>query len=229
MTALNHHFFAISLFIAADLPSWLHLCLIVWICRFARNLFALSSQLCRFAWYVLHRFIPLCQSSVAVFDLRIVFLNRLFAVRIRCWICWILDVLAEIIYKSPIIVWCEEANPMWWLSWITASCEEIGCMFRQCLFHLVTNPMLCGSPTRWTIAQSLPFSIRCHLFFVLALSQIFRPILGWFGNHKMLLIRFEQIGCHSPFILCSPSQSDVVCFWLSHCRFQFTQSLNSRL
>ena len=40
MTALNRHFFAISLFIAADLPSCWHLCLIVWICRFPRNLFA---------------------------------------------------------------------------------------------------------------------------------------------------------------------------------------------
>ena len=42
ITALNRHFYAISLFIAADLPSWRHLCLIVWICCFLRNLFAFS-------------------------------------------------------------------------------------------------------------------------------------------------------------------------------------------
>lgn len=46
ISALNRHFFAISLFIAADLPSWWYLCLIVWICRFPRNQFELSSQLC---------------------------------------------------------------------------------------------------------------------------------------------------------------------------------------
>ena len=42
MTALNRHFFAISLFISADLLSWRHLCIIVWICCFPRNLFAAS-------------------------------------------------------------------------------------------------------------------------------------------------------------------------------------------
>ena len=41
ISALNRHFLAISLFIAADLPSWWYLCLIVWICCFLRNLFAL--------------------------------------------------------------------------------------------------------------------------------------------------------------------------------------------
>ena len=46
ISALNRHFYAISLFIAADLPSWRHLCLIVWICCFPRNLFAFSLPVC---------------------------------------------------------------------------------------------------------------------------------------------------------------------------------------
>ena len=121
MNALNRHFFAISLFIAADLPSWWYLCLIVWICCFPRNQFALSLPVCWFAWYVLHRFIHFGQSKIVACDLRIVFLNLLFAVRIRCGIYWIWDTLAEIIYKLLIISWCEERNPMWWLSWIPAS------------------------------------------------------------------------------------------------------------
>ena len=100
-------------------------------------------------------------------------LNRLFAVRIRCRIYWIWDVLVAIIYKSRIIIWCEERNPMWWLSWIPASCAEIGCMVRQCLFHLGTNPMWCGLPTRWMIIQSLPLPIRCHLVMCLLYRRYF--------------------------------------------------------
>ena len=133
----------------------------------------LACQLWWFAWCVLHRFIPLGQSSVVVCDFRIVFLNRLFAVRIRCGIYWIWDALVEINSKSQIISWCKERNPMWWLSLIPASCEEIGCVVRQCLFHLGTNPMWCGSPGRWTIVQSQPFFIRCHLVLCLLYRRYF--------------------------------------------------------
>lgn len=45
ITALNRHFLAISLFIAADLPSWWHLFLIVWICCFLRNQLHKACQL----------------------------------------------------------------------------------------------------------------------------------------------------------------------------------------
>lgn len=55
-------------------------------------------------------------------------LNRFFAFRIRCVIYWIWDALAKIICESPIIVWCEKRNPMWWLNSIPASCAEIGCL-----------------------------------------------------------------------------------------------------
>ena len=90
ITALNRHFFAISLFIAADLPSWRHLCLIVWICCFPRNLFALSLpvvQICLMCFSSFHPFVPIV-SSCLWFENRI--LNRLFACRIRCAIYWIL-------------------------------------------------------------------------------------------------------------------------------------------
>ena len=150
----------------------------------------LACQLCGFSWCVLHRFIHLSQSSNVVCDLRIVFLNRLFAVRIRCAIYWILDVLAEIVCKSLIISWCEERNPMWWLIWIPTSCEEIGCMVGQCLFHLGTNPMWCGSPTRCMIVQSLPLPIRCHLVMCLLYRRYLRFMLVWFGNLCLLQIRF---------------------------------------
>lgn len=59
MTALNRHFLAISLFIAADLPSWRHLCTIVRICCFARNLFALCLpvvRICLICFASLHPF-----------------------------------------------------------------------------------------------------------------------------------------------------------------------------
>ena len=101
------------------------------------------------------------------------FLNRLFAVRIRCVIYWILDALMEINYKSNIFVWCKDRNPMWCFNWIHASCEEIGCMVRQCLFHLGINPMCCGSPTRCMIVQSLPLPIRCHLVVCLLYRRYF--------------------------------------------------------
>ena len=52
---------------------------------------------------------------------------------------------------------------MRWLSWIPASCDEIGCMVRQCLFHLGINPMWYCSPTSCMIVQSLHLPIRCHL------------------------------------------------------------------
>ena len=107
ITALNRYFFAISLFIAADLPSWWHLCIIVWICRFPRNQFASSLPVVWFAWYVLHRFIHLGQSLVVVLRFKNRILNRLFAARIRCLIYWIWDMLVAIIYKSRIISWCE--------------------------------------------------------------------------------------------------------------------------
>ena len=133
-------------------------------------------------------------------------LNRLFAVRIRCWICWIWDALVEINYKSNIVVWCEERNPMWWLSWIPASCEEIGCMVGQCLFHLCINPMWCGSSTRWRIIQSLPLPIRCHLVMCLLYRRYFAqfsfdlPIVfrSWFALGKsdairhLLFVRFPN-------------------------------------
>ena len=101
------------------------------------------------------------------------FLNRFLAVRIRCAIYWIWDALVEIIYKSRIIIWCEERNPMWWLSRIPASCEEIGCVVRQCLFHLVINPMWRGSPTMCMIVQSLPLPIRCHSVLCLLYRRYF--------------------------------------------------------
>lgn len=67
----------------------------------------------------------------------------------------------------------KERNPMWWLSLIPASCEEIGCMVMQCLFHLGINPMWRGSSTRCMIAQSLPFAIRCHLVMCLLYRRYF--------------------------------------------------------
>ena len=193
-------------FIAADLPSWRHLCIIVWICCFPRNLFAFSLPVCWFAWCVFHRFIHLGQSLVVVYDLRIVFLNRLFAVRIRCAIYWIWDALVEINSKSQIVSWCKERNPMWWLNLIPTSCEEIGCMVRQCLFHLGINPMWRGSPTRCMIVQSLPLPIRCHLFVCLLYRRYFAqfsfdlPIVfrSWFASSKsdafrhLSLVRFPN-------------------------------------
>ena len=62
---------------------------------------------------------------------------------------------------------------MWWLNLIPTSCEEIGCMVIQCLFHLCINPMWCGSPARWTIVQSQPFFIRCHLVLCLLYRRYF--------------------------------------------------------
>ena len=107
MAALNRHFFAISLFIAADLPSWRHLCIIVWICCFPRNLFAFSLPVCWFAWYVLHRFIPLSQSSVVVCDLRIVFWIACLLAESDVGFIGFWDALMEINSKSQIISWCE--------------------------------------------------------------------------------------------------------------------------
>lgn len=86
----------------------------------------------------------------------------------------------------------KERNPMWWLSWITASCEEIGCMFRQCLFHLGINPMWCGSPASWMIVKPLPFAIRCHLvmcllyrrYFVQFSSDLAICFRSWFALSK---------------------------------------------
>ena len=57
ITALNRHFYAISLFIAADLPSWRHLWTIVLICCFPRNLFAASMpvvQICLICFASFH-------------------------------------------------------------------------------------------------------------------------------------------------------------------------------
>ena len=90
MTALNRCFFAISLFIAADLPPWRHLCIIVWICCFPRNPFVFSMpvvMICLMCFSSFHPFVPIV-SSCLWFENRI--LNLLFAVRIRCAICWIL-------------------------------------------------------------------------------------------------------------------------------------------
>lgn len=67
----------------------------------------------------------------------------------------------------------KERNPMWWLSSIPASVEEIGCMVGQCLFHLCINPMWCGSPTRWTIVQSQHLPIRCRLVLCLLYRRYF--------------------------------------------------------
>ena len=90
ITALNRHFYAISLFIAADLPSWRHLFLIVWICCFPRNLFAFSLPVVLICLIRLASFHPLesIVGSCLRFENRI--LNRLFACRIRCAIYWIL-------------------------------------------------------------------------------------------------------------------------------------------
>ena len=136
------------------------------------------------------------------------FLNLLFAVRIRCWIYLIWDALAEIIYKSRIISWCEERNPMWWLSSIPASCEEIGCMVRQCLFHLGINPMWCGSSASCGIAQSQPLPIRWRLVLCLLYRRYFvkfssdLPIVfcSWFALSQSDAIRHSffvrlPIGC----------------------------------
>ena len=179
-------------FIAADLPPWRHLCIIVWICCFPRNLFVFSLPVVLICLICFASFHPLesIVSSCLWFENRI--LNRLFAVRIRCAIYLIWDALIEIIYKSRIIVWCEERNPMWWLSLIPASYEEIGCMVRQCLFHLGINPMWCGSPTRCMIAQSMPLPIRCHLVMCLLYRRYFvqfsfdLPIFfrSWFALSK---------------------------------------------
>ena len=62
---------------------------------------------------------------------------------------------------------------MWWLNWIPASCVEIGCMVGQCTFHLCTNPMWRGSPTRCMIIQSLHLPIRCHLVVCLLYRRYF--------------------------------------------------------
>ena len=94
-------------------------------------------------------------------------------------------------------VWCKERNPMWWLNSIPESCEEIGCMVRQCLFHLVINPMWCCSPTRWMIVKSLPLPIRCHLVLCLLYRGYFAqfsfdlPICfrSWFALSKSDAIR----------------------------------------
>lgn len=67
----------------------------------------------------------------------------------------------------------KERNPMWWLSRIPASVEEIGCMVRQCLFHLCTNPMWCGSPTSCMIVQSQPLPIRCNMVIYLLYRRYF--------------------------------------------------------
>ena len=187
-------------FIAADLPSWRHLCAIVWICCFPRNLFVFSLPVVWFAWYALHRFIHLSQSSVVVCDLGIVFLNRLFAFRIRCAIYWILDALVEINSESRIISWCKERNPMWWLTWIPASCEEIGCMVGQCLFHLGTNPMWCGSPTSWRIVQSSPLPIRCHLVMCLLYRRYFVQCwvdLAISAYYRFALSKSDAVGLNS--------------------------------
>ena len=100
MTALNRYFYAISLFIAADSPSWRHLCTIVWICCFPRNLFAFSLPVVWFAWYVLHRFIPFGQSLVVVCDLRIVFWIACLLAESDVRFIGFLDALMEINYKS---------------------------------------------------------------------------------------------------------------------------------
>ena len=179
-------------FIAADLPPWRHLCLIVWICCFPRNLFAASLpvvMICLIRFASFHPFVPIV-SSCLWFENRI--LNRLFAVRIRCAIYLIWDALVEINSKSQIISWCKERNPMWWLSSIPASCAEIGCMVGQCTFHLGINPMWCGSPTRCMIVQSLPLPIRCHLVMCLLYRRYFvqfsfdLPIVfcSWFALSK---------------------------------------------
>ena len=86
----------------------------------------------------------------------------------------------------------KERNPMWWLSWITASWEEIGCMVRKCLFHLGTNPMWRGSPTMCMIVQSQPLPIRCHLVMCLLYRRYFVQCLvdlpicfcSWFALSK---------------------------------------------
>lgn len=160
-------------FIASDLPSWRHLFLIVWICCFPRNLFAFSLPVVLICLIRLASFHPFVLIAICCLRFENRVLHRLFAVRIRCWIYWILDALVEINYKTRIISWCEERNPMWWLSSIPASCVEIGCMVGQCLFHLGTNPMWRGSPTMWMIAQSLPLPIRCHLVMCLLYRRYF--------------------------------------------------------
>lgn len=71
----------------------------------------------------------------------------------------------------------KERNPMWWLSLIPASCSEIGCMVMQCLFHLVINPMWCGSSASCGIAQSLPLLIRCHAVLCLLYRRYFVQFL----------------------------------------------------
>ena len=151
--------------------------------------------ICLICFASFHPFEPICRCCLW-FENRV--LNRLFAVRIRCAIYWILDVLVEINSKSRIISWCKERNPMWWLSWISTSCEEIGCMVRQCLFHLCTNPMWCGSYTRCMIVQSMPLPIRCHLVMCLLYRRYFvqfsydLPIVfcSWFALSKSDAIRF---------------------------------------
>ena len=187
-------------FIAADLPSWRHLCLIVWICCFPRNLFAFSLPVVLICLICFASFHPLesIVGSCLWFDNRI--LNRLFAVRIRCAICWIWDALVEINYKSRIISWCEKRNPMWWLNWIPASCEEIGCMVGQCLFHLGINPMRCGSPTRCMIVQSLPLPIRCHLVMCLLYRRYFVKVsfdLPISACYRFALPKSDAVGLNS--------------------------------
>ena len=79
-------------------------------------------------------------------------------------------------------------------------------MARQCLFHLGTNPMWCGSPTSCMIVQSQPLPIRCHLvmyllyrrYFVqfsfdLAISACYRFALGKSDAVGLnLLVRFSN-------------------------------------
>ena len=101
--------------------------------------------------------------------------------------------LVAIVYKSRIIVWCEERNPMWWLGLILASVEEIGCVVGQCLFHLVINPMWCGSPTRWRIVQSQPLPIRCHL----VLCLLYRRYLVKFSSDLQICFRYWFALCKS--------------------------------
>ena len=67
ITALNLHFYAFSLFIVADLPSWRHLCLIVWICCFPRNLFAFSLpvvMICLICFASFHPFVLIVSSCL---------------------------------------------------------------------------------------------------------------------------------------------------------------------
>ena len=76
-------------FIAADLPSWRHLCLIVWICCFPRNLFAFSLPVVLICLIRLASFHPFVLISICCLR----FENRVFESFVCCQnpMCDLLD------------------------------------------------------------------------------------------------------------------------------------------